>query len=304
VLCDFSSGVEVVSFLNTDAGSSGAEETAYHTLESGFPHNHFPGELRIKLDYSRIVSFYDTSIFPGGQSLRWKKDRWDHNLLGITSSQIDTFHQALDVALKGEWGNPRSGIDWKTLFAVVTDRYAERLELLNYILNGTSITRESSPEAILKSAQRHMKSMLTPYILHSLYPPPGGMPSGRQWAEPIFEMCATTHVRYIEKSSYLRAALTSSEVLLLAAVKDVSKEICRVLVGLWAEGANRGLAKYSDLAPPHTRDDEPTLAELLEDWRTRVAGLMKWLDWSHWVRCDPACKYEVSIEFCRLNISC
>jgi len=300
MLCDFSSGVESVSFLNLiptywkGTPPLPNYRLAYRVLEAGAWHNYSPGETRIKLDYSRILSFYDTTLFPGLRALRNGQERWDHNLSRISSDEIETLRQTLDVTLSGEWGNPASGVDWKTLFSVVFDRYAERLELLRYILDGTSVTHEEGVEAILKSAQRQMKSMLTPYILHSLYPSPDDLLYNQQWAVPIFEQCATTHVRYMERSSTLSAKFTDSERLLLRAVKGVSKEICRVLVGVWAEGVDLGLVDDSEVAVGNLRDDE-MLEKVLTSWRARIAGLMDWLDWSYWVRCDPACGYDVSV---------
>jgi len=300
MLCDFSSGVEPISFLNLiPAYWEGKPplpkaRPAYHVLEAGTWHNYSPGETRIKLDYSRILSFYDTTLFPGLQALRSGQERWDHNLSRISSDEIETLRRTLDVTLSGEWGNPASGVDWKTLFNVVFDRYAERLELLRYILDGTSVTHEEGVETILKSAQRQMKSMLTPYILHSLYPSPDDLLYNRQWAAPVFEQCATTHVRYMERSSILSARFTDSERLLLRAVKGVSKEICRVLVGVWAEGVDLGLVDDSEVAVGNLRDDE-MLEKVLTSWKTRIAGLMNWLDWSYWVRCEPACEYNVSV---------
>ncbi|KAJ7242986.1 hypothetical protein C8J57DRAFT_1366695 [Mycena rebaudengoi] len=62
---------------------------------------------------------------------------------------------------------PGSGIDWDTLFKVVVDRYAERLEIARYTLNSTD---GANALATAKSRMAQLRIMLAPYILHSAVP--------------------------------------------------------------------------------------------------------------------------------------
>jgi len=293
MLCDFSAGVKPVSFLNISPINMGVWTGPARVLEANRWHNG-AGEPRIRLDYSRILSFYDTELFPDLQTARVGLSRWDHNLEDIAPKSIQTYHKTLDALLSDEWTDPKSGIDWKTLFVVVSQRYAERLELLQYILKGTSITLEKGVGAILTNAQRHISSMIMPFIVHSAYPRPPKADSQHgqiEWAAPIFKQCASAHTLYLDNDTTLFSKLTRSERLLLTAVKDVSKEICRVLVGIWAEGVNEGLMDNLDIT---NESDNGSRKDLLKSWRQRVAGLMGWLDWSYWATCRPACGYEVS----------
>jgi len=296
MVCSFSAGLQPVSFLNLEPVSV-SFSPVIRILEAGTWQDNFPGESRVKLDYSRLLSFYDTTLFPSLQTLRVEKSRWDHNLADITPDEINSLHRALETTLTGDWGRAASGVDWKALFHVVKDRYANRLEVLRYILNGTLATRTKGAEAILKTAQRHTTAMMSPYILHSLYPHHQHLGSSNHsdWAAPVVEECATTHTRYIERDNGLSAKLTRSERLLLGAVKDVSTEICRVVVGLWAEGVERDLMEDCDDDTCY-QSSEKSNKDLLDSWKQRVSGLMDWLDWSYWVRCQPACEYEVGIS--------
>jgi len=115
---------------------------------------------------------------------------------------------------------PGSGIDWRALFQGIRDRYATRLEVLQSVL---------VEDASARRAFRFIEALLMPYRLHSAVPPPTG--SDMAFAEPIFHLCATSHTLFTES-----ATLTASEHLLLNAARETNREICRTLVGMWADG--------------------------------------------------------------------
>ncbi|KAH8103590.1 hypothetical protein BXZ70DRAFT_889319 [Cristinia sonorae] len=312
--CDFfSPGFEILSFLNLPSRNHNMfpiptpDTFAFRVLEAGKWHERPPGEMRIQADYTRFISFYDTSLFPHIHSARIGKGRWEHDLEGVTSHEVQTLQDTLAEMLSGEWGRPQSGVDWKALITAVTDRYQERLELLQYILWNLTDTSQSSQEleAGLKQAERQLRGMLLPYITNELYPLNGRHnrsseePIGDiQWAAPTFKECATSHTRFLFTPAIF-SKLTRSEKLILGAVKDVSKEICRVVVGMWAEGANFGLVDDINQRRPSTPDEKATRSLTKKDykalvgrWRNKVDELMQWLDWSYWARCKPACGYE------------
>ncbi|KDR78702.1 hypothetical protein GALMADRAFT_1263513 [Galerina marginata CBS 339.88] len=326
MLCDFSAGVEPVSFLylspatpgrrpghppgNSQPSSSSfklssklgardmddpslAEVSAlFRVLEGGSWHKNFPGDLRIQPDYTRLISFYDPVMFPSLEAARVGQNRLEHRLDGISRADAKAFAVRLEEVLMDDPQNSGSGVDWQSLIKVITDRFAERLELLHYLLNPTTHTFEPETNDPLKKAYRQITSMIVPYILHTARPPNDKAPSSNYaWAMPVFELCATTHTSYIESGKFLEK-LTTSERVLLRSVKGVTKEICRVLVGLWAEGMELGLGEpdsfQARLAAPQ---------EVSDRWNSKVEGLMAWLDWSYWLRCRPACSYE---EMCYL----
>ena len=295
MLCDFSAGVEVVSFhrlaprrnAHVNISEPLKSPLVFGTIEAGSWHNYFPGETRIHLNYAGVLSFYDTALFPSLKALH-NKERWAHRLEGISSEDVDTLLKTLGSILDGAWDRPVSGIDWKTILRIVVDRYAVRLQNLNRLLNSTVPESEADPTLALKKVYNHLSTMLSPYRLYSASPPEihSSIPK-YSWAIPVFEECSTTHTRYIDSNPSLSQKLTYSEHLLLNSTKSVSKEICRVIVGMWAEGTEHSISKEG-----FTRSE--SAQELITRWKGLIEDLMAWLDWSEWVTCRPACGDEVS----------
>ena len=299
MLCDFSAGVEVVSFHHLSARQNARgniseplkSPVAFSTIEAGSWHNYFPGETRIHLNYASVVSFYDTALFPSLKPLRYNKERWDHRLEGISSEDVQTLLNTLGDILDGAWDRPVSGIDWKTLLRIIVDRYAVRLQILNRLLNTTVQDSEADPTVALKKAHNHLSAMLSPYRLYAASPPEIQSIPKHSWAILVFEECSTTHTRYIDSNPSLSQKLTYSEHLLLNSTKSVSKEICRVIVGMWAEGMEDLTSKPEG---GFTRSD--LAQELITRWKGLTEELIAWLDWSEWVTCQPACGDEVSTD--------
>jgi hypothetical protein len=107
----------------------------------------------------------------------------------------------------------------------------------------------------------------------------------------VWHACGTRHTSHIHTRA---ATLTASERLLLSALDGTNREICRVVVRMWAAGVRAGL---DPLLP---RDEAPVDAEVsgvVREWRAETRTLMAWLDWSMWVKCRPACGFEVCFIF-------
>jgi len=315
MLCNFTAGIEVVSFHHLVPREFGhipkgqilihekkkkdnswnnlnpiVLPTDFRVIEAGSWHNYFPGETRIHLNYAGVVSFYDTILFPSLNTLRFDKERWEHRLEGISSEDVETLLKTLGSIVEGAWDRPVSGIDWKTFLRVIVDRYMDRLQVLNHLLNSTVLESEADVTLALKKAHSHFSGMLSPYRIYSAPPPPEvhSIPKFA-WAIPVFQACATTHTRYIDSNASLSQTLTYSEHLLLNATKSVSKEICRVIVGMWAEGLEHTVSKEG----LGTRSAHE---QLVTRWKGLTDELMAWLDWSEWVTCRPACGDEVSFS--------
>jgi hypothetical protein len=241
------------------------------------------------LDLAGLVSLYDVALAPSLVPVRVGLERLDHRVLGISSEDISRVKKEL-IQVIGR-SDPGSGVDWKTLTNVIVDRYADRLELTQYLLNFTS----SDSQELLQQAtlvQTQLRVMLTPYLLDDIIVPSadtlGLHPS--QWASPIFRLCATTHTIMMINRIPL---MTSSERLLLKAIEETTREICRVTTNMWAVGVMSGL----DILYPIELDEEPNFAQIMNDWRQDIQKLMSWLDWSIWIKCRPACSPE---EMCYL----
>ncbi|KAF8218276.1 hypothetical protein K438DRAFT_22782 [Mycena galopus ATCC 62051] len=308
MLCDFTVGVDVVAMAHLASQGRGPPRlppprdvsveadnstippfaiTDFHVLHSGSWHNRYPGDRRIKLDLTRFISFYDTSLVPSLVAKRFGLERWDHRLLGISPEDVDAVMARITDADTAP-PNPGSGVDWDTLFKVVVDRYDDRFELLRYVLNTTS---DTDVLVTAKKAMAHFRVMLHPYLLYAAVPVPGS--ADTTWATPVYKFCATSHTEYIRRSAALSALLTASEQLLLNAVEEVNREICRVVVSMWAEGVTAGLDDVLPVEDPIAHDG----AVLTRKWKAAVDDLMAWLDWSVWVKCRPECSFE---EMCYL----
>jgi hypothetical protein len=152
MICDFTSHMEVVSFLNLESirisfGLPTIPPKDIHTvhyyvelMHSTSRREMYPGETRIMLDFSGLVSFYDTALVPSLVPRRVGLERWDHRGGGISSEDIERVQDRLAQALVRP-PVPTSGIDWKTVLRMVVDRYASRLEMMQHLLNMTLMGR-------------------------------------------------------------------------------------------------------------------------------------------------------------------
>jgi hypothetical protein len=211
--------------------------------------------------------------------------------LGISAADLAAVKRRLqDVLASGT--NIGSGIDWQTLYRVVVDRYADRLETLQYLLNTTTTENLHERAPII---QTELRIMLTPYLLYTARPnwlstaDSVSYADGRDdaWTLPVWGACATRHTAHIHRNS---GRLTHSEHLLLGALDGTNREICRVLVRMWASGVHAGV---DALLPRQEDPSNPMLSQTLEQWRSDANSLIAWLDWSVWVKCQPMCPAEV-----------
>ncbi|KAG1883302.1 hypothetical protein F4604DRAFT_1879022 [Suillus subluteus] len=297
MICDFNSHMEVVSFLNlenTRIGVGPATDLpedlntlhhAYETMHSASWRENYPGETRIVLDYSGLVSFYDTALVPSLVPRRVGLERWDHRVGGISSADIERRLVRPPVTT--------SGIDWKTVLRVVVDRYASRLEMMQYLLNMTLDDRSIFDHA--QQVQRRLRTVLLPYTLFAARPSNTNTSvtgnATNSWAAPVFRECAISHTASIVAHG---ATLMPSEHLLLQAVRETTREICRVVTKMWASGLIVGVDPFY---PPEQFPEADHIHTLMDEWKEDVTRLVSWLDWSVWVKCRPACGIE---EMCYL----
>ena len=245
--------------------------TFFEVLNSGMRHNLSPGETRIKIDYSRVVSFFDPALSSLVEA-RTGKDREEFRLNEI--SEVDTEYvldQLTDIFTRDGQG---SGIDWGSITKVIVDRYGKRLELLRHVLQNLDSKRNVT-ERVAESRSQVL-AMLTPYMLTSAIPPNPTGPVDRSWIEPVVKHCASTHTAWTPE-----ALLTPQEKLIKGAVEDVLSQICSVLGEIWVDAFDSEKAEIKNLE------------WFLLKWQSDVADLMDWLDWPIWLKCNPACGPEV-----------
>ncbi|KAF8414421.1 hypothetical protein L210DRAFT_3008478 [Boletus edulis BED1] len=87
--------------------------------------------------------------------------------------------------------------------------------------------------------------------------------------------------------------MTDSEKLVLQAVRGTTREICRVVTKMWVAGVHAGI---DPLLNTKEHFDVAKVAHLRNAWLEDLNHLITWLDWSEWVKCNPACDREVHCE--------
>ncbi|KAG1890923.1 hypothetical protein F4604DRAFT_381773 [Suillus subluteus] len=249
MICDFTSHMEVVSFLHLESTRFGygsptdppenldTVHYCYELMHSASWREMYPGETRIMLDFSGLVSFYDTALVPSLVPRRVGLERWDHRVEGISSEDIERVQDRLAQAL----ARPpvtTSGIDWKTVLRVVVDRYSSRLEMMQYLVNMT--LDDGSMFGHAQQVQRRLRTVLLPYTVFAALPPNTSVTANttNSWAAPVFRECATSHTASIAAHG---TTLMPSERLLLQAVRETTREICRVVTKMWASGMMTGV---------------------------------------------------------------
>ena len=235
-------------------------------------HDHAPGETRVRLDYSGLVTFYDPSLSSLVES-RYGKDRLYFRLEGISVLDSERVRAELQAVLTREQ-DIGSGLDWGSITRVVMERYAGRLEYLRFLLSPNT----TFPDALGRAAvaRTQLLVMLAPYITTADVPMRLPASADLSWAAPIVQRCAMTQTSHIPLGT-----LTLQEARIYAAVENTLHEICRRLVLVWVE-------LFDVEAADEAMADEATGVA-----RGHIEELIAWLDWSVWVRCEPGCSIGV-----------
>ena len=246
--------------------------SSFETLNSAMWYNRPPGETRIKIDYSRVMSFFDPALSSLVEA-RAGKSRDQFRLDEISESDSEyARNQLAEIFTRGGQG---SGIDWGSITQVIVDRYGGHLELLRHILRNPESKRNVTEQ--VAEARSQVLIMLTPYMLVSAIPPNPTGPVDRSWIDPIVKHCASTHTAWAPVNS-----LTPQEKMIKGAVEEVLSEICGVLGDIWVDAFDS------------EETDVEELEQFLGKWESDITGLMDWLEWSVWLKCDPGCGPEVS----------
>ena len=248
-----------------------AISSSFESINSGMWHSRPPGETRVKIDYSRVVSFFDPTLSSLVQA-RAGKSKEKYRLDKISEADSEYIRDQLsDIFTRGGQG---SGIDWGSMTQVIVDRYGGHLELLQHILRNPESKRNVTEQ--VAEARSQVLIMLTPYMLTSAIPPNPTGPVGRSWIDPVVKHCASTHTAWAPET-----LLTPQEKVIKGAVEDVLSQICVVLGDIWVDAFDSKEAGIKELE------------QFLRKWRSDISELMDWLGWSMWLKCNPACGPEV-----------
>jgi len=138
----------------------------YEVIQAVSWHNFSPGETRVRLDTSGFVSFYDPALTSLVSARRESASTFDHRLLNISREDSDKVRAEIkEVVTRDQKG---SGVDWNSLWTVITDRYAGRLEFLRRTLQREQVAVVNSTETVLRVRQQLLVMLVTD-ITTSLY---------------------------------------------------------------------------------------------------------------------------------------
>ena len=168
-----------------------------------------------------------------------------------------------------------SGIDWGSITQVIVDQYGGRLELLQHILQNPESKRNVTEQ--VAEVRSQILIVLTPYMFTSAIPPNPTDPVDWSWIDPVVKHRASTHTARAQE-----ALITRQEKVIKEAVEEVLYRICSILGDIWMGAFDSAEA------------DVEELERFLRKWQSNISELMDWLDWSMWLKCDPACGPEVS----------
>ena len=241
--------------------------TVFEVVHSGSWQNHRGGEMRFRLDFSRLITFFDPRFESLVEQRRGQR-REQYRAMGISMSDLGLIRSTIDLAYS-DWDATGSGVDWGNMVRAIQDRYAQRLELINYLLRHGGGAVE-----VATRVREQILTLLTPYISFGAYT--GDVRGRRDLVGPIAHRCSTTLTEWI--GSRLDSSMTPSERLVKASIEDVQHEICRVISEMWI-----------DAFAIEEETDFQKFSGFVEEWRVEIQKLMEWLDWPMWVRCSPRC---------------
>ncbi|KIM28436.1 hypothetical protein M408DRAFT_329495 [Serendipita vermifera MAFF 305830] len=252
------------------------QSMSIESIHAAWWNNFYPGEVRARIDYTRLVSFYDpvyTSLLAAREGI----PRNRHRLFNISTDdlQLAISHLHSDFIRKDD---RTSGIDWSALTRAVTDRYADRLYSMKTAL-AVSNVQKSNATVVATTIRRQVMVMLTPYLLYGALPDSSSSMQDTQntsWVEPMVFYCQTSLT-----SGIVAESLTRSEQLIKRSIEGVLHRICKLLGAMWVD------------AFAITMASEERATELIEIWRDELEILMQWLDWPMWDTCRPSCPEEM-----------
>lgn len=264
--------------------------TMFEAMRAGMWHNHWPGEARIQLDYSGVVSAYDevyTSLVESQRGV----PRSRHRLREMSTRDKEHLKSEVRSVLLRK--QSRATVNWSALFQGFINRYGDRLEDLRRILRHSG----RSPPETAALAREKVLIMLTPHMVlpraqphspHGSSVPPSQVASNQahltqsrpddNWIKRIYRSCSGSPTVAVLRSD----KLTKQERLLAKSINTIQNEICYTLTNIWLTAFDF--------------PDSPFLPQvLITSWKVQVEELMAWLDWSVWVKCDPPCNPGVRI---------
>ncbi|KAI5481781.1 chitin deacetylase, carbohydrate esterase family 4 protein [Pseudohyphozyma bogoriensis] len=256
------------------------------------------GESRVKIDARSFVTFYDPSL----TSLMAKREKDDtltkrdkQRLLGISSKDAEVVRRRVKDALEAKnqrgWTNDdESTSDLRGVADTIVERFSGRLGELRWLVEANS-TVTGNATARATSVRQLTYALLMPFLDMSNF-----SSTETAWLAPTLPRCSRSFINSLgEKGAGVEGKKTRGEELVIVSIEGVMERLCGTLVNVFGESLLLGL--------PLTEDEKPTMEMennskvILRTWEKDIVGLMDWLGWGVWLRCDRVCEWN---EICAL----
>ncbi|KZT69220.1 hypothetical protein DAEQUDRAFT_710410 [Daedalea quercina L-15889] len=242
--------------------------TFLESRHTGTWHNDFPGESRVRVYPSTLVSFFDPSLTSLVAARRSQK-RDEYRAGNISAEDIARVRADVDEMMSRDWSlGARGVVDWVGLARVVQDRFSDRLPYMQYLLHSPAVNISER----MATVRKQLIVSLIPYL------PLRDDIGSSQWFADTAHGCAEDFTRRLPVERF-----TKQEKVLLNAVEEVLRETCRVYTEAWAEAFDI------------EAKSEEQMTRLMQKWRGEFDKLIEWLDWPGWTKCEPSCGPD---EYC------
>ncbi|KAA1080736.1 hypothetical protein PGT21_018791 [Puccinia graminis f. sp. tritici] len=242
-----------------------------------------PGEVRVNLDPSGFVSFYDRI-----ESLSQKRrddgtddgPRHTHRLHGISPSDVKKIEDRLFNVLARKnaenWQTDSDRLDWRALVWTILQTYSKPLAELDYLLKRNDLN------AINQAAEVRglTYGMILPHIDFSSW-----NISDPTWVDHNIKKCA----RGFTSGTYRVSDLTESIEVIIGAIEGTLDRLCSTIFSIFSQTIELAIP-IDSLIRPDSKLERQAKSRIIE-WQQKTEELVKWLQWST-VRahCDPPCK--------------
>ncbi|KAI0732198.1 hypothetical protein C8Q72DRAFT_882636 [Fomitopsis betulina] len=234
-------------------------DTELEAFHAGMWHNQFPGEFRIRIDPSSMISLFDPSLISLVEARR-SMTRDEYSAANLSQADIARVRADIANVMAREPG-AGSGVDWQTLARAIQDRFGDRLPYMQHLLH--------QPVYNVTAQLAKVRKQLIVSLIPSMHRENVGAP---EWFADTAHRCATRFTEHLPREGF-----TKQEWVLFHAVEEVLHEVCRVYTEAWVEA-------FDAEAKPVV-----VIQALLKKWKGEFDALVEWLDWPVWIKCDPAC---------------
>ncbi|KAJ7184230.1 hypothetical protein C8R46DRAFT_1063352 [Mycena filopes] len=247
-------------------------------------HRSFTPQPHLTLSYADMVTYYHprlTSLVAD----RVGRSMYSHRLVNISAQDAQSIVQEVDhVLARRAAGDHGSGFDWETTARSIVEYWGDRISHMHaYLVNA------SDPDANVTASLPAIRTLS--YTLLNPYMQPGLTPNASGW-DLFFGLPSAVllsfgaNITALERCTYQSTGFlatlrtTPQEALLQNSIESVLGRLCNEFGVIFAQS--------SDLV--ETGSDEHRA--FIQQWTRNVEDLMKWLDWTVWLRCENVCPLD------------